>query len=398
VTDTAIDSRSPAALSEESVGVLPSQWITKAVAEGWVNAPKADPVPQVSVQPASLDLRLGSKAYRIRASFLSDQESVERKLADYTLDELDISHGAILEPNRPYLIPLLERLALPRFVRGRANPKSSTGRLDIFTRVITDRSHRFDDIEPGYRGPMFLEVVSRTFTIRVRTGLSLNQVRLVVGDARVPDDEMPRDRVLFSSRGAIAGKRLHIRQGLHLSLDLEGDQRGVVGYRARQNSHVLDLSKIDFYDPDDFWEPVRRERAGPRVVLEPEEFYLLLSAEAIRVPADLAGEMTPYASSSGELRTHYAGFFDPGFGHDPLGKFEGSRAALEVRAHDVPFVVEQEQFVCNLSFERMLERPTILYGQDVDSNYQAQHGALSKHFRLVQETEPQMSLWRDAAR
>lgn len=382
----------------DGVGVLPSQWLAKVIDEGVVKGGKANPIPASNVQPASLDLRLGDTAYRIRASFLSDEETVDKKLADYYLDEIDISAGAILEPNRPYLIPLEERLALPAFMQGRTNPKSSTGRLDIFTRVVTDRSHRFDQIEAGYRGRLYLEVVSRSFTVRVQSGLSLNQLRLVVGDPRIPDDEIPRKRVLFSSRRWLPASRVTVEDGLYLSLDLEGDERGVVGYRAKKNSRLLDLSQINHYEPDDFWEPVRRERDAPRVVLEPEEFYLLLSAEAIRIPAELAGEMTPYTAASGELRTHYAGFFDPGFGHDPMEKFKGSRAALEVRAHDVPFVVEQQQLVCRLSFERMLERPSILYGQDVGSNYQAQHGALSKHFRSAHDAEPQLSLWRDAER
>lgn len=379
--------------------MLPSQWLSKVIDEGVVKSDSARPIPPSNVQPASLDLRLGPTAYRIRASFLSDEETVEKKLADYYLDEVDLTSGAILEPNRPYLIPLEERLALPPFMHGRTNPKSSTGRLDIFTRVVTDRSHRFDDVAPGYRGRLYLEVVSRSFTVRVRAGLSLNQLRLVVGDARVADADIPRKQVLYSSRGWLPPHRVTVAGGLYLSLDLEGDERGVVGYRAKQNSGVLDLSQINHYDPDDFWEPVRRERGAPRVVLEPEEFYLLLSAEAIRIPAELAGEMTPFTAASGELRTHYAGFFDPGFGHDPLGRFKGSRAALEVRAHDVPFVVEQQQLVCSLSFERMLETPEILYGQDVKSNYQAQRGALSKHFRFARDDEPpQLSLWRDSER
>jgi len=383
---------------DDAVGVLPSQWIAKAVDAGIVTAPADDPVPHANVQPASLDLRLGPTAYRVRASFLSDQEPVESKLADYCLDELDLTSGAILEPNRPYLVPLVESLALPPTMRARANPKSSTGRLDIFTRVITDRSHRFDDVERGYDGPLYLEVVSRSFTVRVRAGLSLNQLRLVAGDPRVADSDIPRTRILFSDRGPIPERRLMIDDGLYLSLDLEGAAGGVVGYRARENSGVLDLSLVGHHEPEDFWEPVRRERAAPRVVLEPEKFYLLLSSEAIRVPAELAGEMTPYAAASGELRTHYAGFFDPGFGHDPRGEWHGSRAALEVRAHDVPFVVEQHQYVCKLSFERMLERPAILYGQDTGSNYQAQRGALSKHFKGAHDGATQLSLWRDAKR
>jgi dCTP deaminase len=376
-------------------GVLPAQWIENAIASGYVRTPKRHPIPPRNVQPASLDLRLGTKAYRIQASFLPDREAVETKLADYVLEEFDITDGAVLEPDCPYLIPLVEALALPDNVKARANPKSSTGRLDIFTRVISDRSLHFDDIRPGYRGPLFLEVVSRTFTVRVKAGLCLNQLRLVVGEPRVADAEVPRNQVLFTERGSVPDSRVPVRSGgLFLSLELEGDDDGVVGLRARRNSRLLDLSLTDHYIPEDFWDPVRRERSAPRVILEPEEFYLLLSAEAVRVPANFAAEMTAYDASSGELRTHYAGFFDPGFGQSADGSLKGSRAALEVRVHDVPFVVEQLQQVCQLTFERMLAEPSFLYGQELGSNYQAQQLTLSKHFRAPRRRDgDQLSLW-----
>jgi dCTP deaminase len=380
------------ALSPEAVGVLPAQWINKAIDSGVIKAPSKHSIPAVNVQPASLDLRLGRKAYRIRASFLPDRETVQAKLGDYVIAELDISRGAVLEPNCPYLIPLTERLELPEQMRARANPKSSTGRLDIFTRVVTDNSYHFDDIRPGYRGRLYLEVVSRTFTVRVHEGLSLNQLRLVVGEPRVSDDELSVERILFDERGSIPARRTVRNDGLYLSLDLDGDEDRVIGLRARRNSRLLDLSETDAYDPADFWEPVLRERNAPRVVLEPEEFYLLLSEQAVSVPPHLAAEMTPYAPASGELRTHYAGFFDPGFGYDPQHVLRGSRAALEVRAHDVPFVVEKYQPVCKLTFERMLEPPTYLYGQDRASNYQAQRLTLSKHFKFARRNG-QLSLW-----
>jgi dCTP deaminase len=382
-----------AALSERTPGVLPAQWIARAVDDGVVRAPADEPVPEGNIQPASLDLRLGPIAYRIRASFLSDREPVAQKLKEYTLEEFDIREGAILEPDCPYVIPLVEELALPPFLRAKTNPKSSTGRLDIFTRVITDRSYSFDEIRSGYQGRLYLEIVSRTFTVRVRAGLCVNQLRLSVGEPRVADDDIPP--VLFSANRPIPRSRHTVDDGLHLSLDLEGDDRGVVGLRAKRNSRLLDLSVTNHYEPEDFWEPVTREREGPRVVLEPEEFYLLLSREAVWIPPDFAAEMTPYAPASGELRTHYAGFFDPGFGQDPSGAFRGTRAALEVRAHDVPFMVEQHQQVCRLTFERMLESPTFLYGQELGSNYQAQRLTLSKHFRFPRpDLRSQLNLWR----
>jgi dCTP deaminase len=385
-------------LAVDACGVLPAQWIEKAIASGVVKAPKTDPIPGRNVQPASLDLRLGPRAFRIQASFLSDKEAVRSRLEDYALEEFDLTKGMVLEPNCPYLIPLVEQLVLPDSLRARANPKSSTGRLDIFTRVITDRSYQFDEIRAGYRGPLYLEVVSRTFTVRVHSGLSLNQLRLVAGQPRVSDDEVPRDHVLFNERGSVSEQRVLVdRGGLYLTLDLDSDASGIVGLRAKRNSHLLDLSLTDYYDAEDFWEPVRRDRGEPRVVLEPEEFYLLLSAEAVRIPADFAAEMTAYSAATGELRTHYAGFFDPGFGQDPNHSLKGSRAALEVRAHDVPFVVEQHQPVCQLTFERMLEAPAFLYGQELGSNYQAQRLTLSKHFRFPRrEDGDQLSLWTRA--
>ena len=236
-------------LDSGAVGVLPAQWIEKAIASGVIAAPQRDPIPTRNVQPASLDLRLGTKAYRIRASFLPDRETVKAKLGDYVLEEFDLTGGHVLEPNCPYLIPIVERLALPSFVKAKANPKSSTGRLDIFTRVITDRGHVFDEIASGYNGPLYLEVVSRTFTVRAHAGLSLNQLRLVVGRPHVQEDEVPRDRILFKDDVTVPGKRVSTDDsGVYLSLDLVGDADGIVGLRARRNSRLLDLSLTDHYD------------------------------------------------------------------------------------------------------------------------------------------------------
>ena len=326
------------------------------------------------------------------------------KLKDYLLDEIDLSDGAILEPDRPYLIPLQERLDLPDYMQGRANPKSSTGRVDVFTRVISDKSHRFDDIDAGYAGPLFLEVVSRSFTVRVREGMTLNQLRLSVGSTSVPDEELSREHsevqpiAIDMRRYKVAKDRLVLANGLFLTLDLHGVKDGVVGYRARRNSRVLDLTQLAAHQPRDFWDEVYREDDAPRLVLEPDAFYLLISAEAVRIPPDYAAEMSAYAESSGELRSHYAGFFDPGFGHDPSprragrGARTGTRAVLEVRARDVPFMVEQHQPVCRLTFERMSARPTLLYGQSTLSNYQGQDVVLSKHFERTYSFAGQMSL------
>ena len=364
-------------------GIYPSQWLQKAIAEGIVGSSKYR-IPETSVQPASVDLRLGERAYRLRCSFLPESQTVEEKLNDFTMGEVDLRDGAILERNRPYLIPLIEELHLPADIRARTNPRSSTGRLDIFTRVITDRSHKFDDVAAGYEGRLYLEVVSRSFTIKVQTELSLNQVRLMAGRALRSDEEILQyhrgEPILFSNGMPVPAEKLSLDAGLFLSLDLSGDEHGAVGYRAKKNSRLLDLSMLGHHDPVDFWEPVYAE-PGRRLVLEPEEFYLLLSNEAVSIPPTFAAEMNPYEPTSGELRTHYAGFFDPGFGYAHPGRTQGTRAVLEVRAHDVPFMVEHQQRVCKLGFESMLEPPSILYGQDIGSSYQQQELTLSKHFR-----------------
>lgn len=373
---------SPTTHPSPSGGVLPSQYLNHFVDTGVIDAGDFK-VPSENVQPASLDLRLGSVAHRIRCSFLPGALPVNTKLADLVVDRLDIRDGAILETNRPYLIPLLERLSLPTHVRGKANPKSSTGRLDVFTRVITDRGHRFDEIPPGYEGPLYLEVVPLSFTVKVRQGLALNQLRLQSGETRLSDHEVSQKQ---SDEGLVyrAGKRVDSKQfpiagGVFLGLDLKG-QEGRVGYRAKDYTPLLDMEVPGGLNVQEYWEEVYSE-AGHRVVLAPERFYLLLSEDAVSIPPDVAGEMTAFDPTSGELRTHYAGFFDPGFGYDPEGHFFGSRAALEVRAHDVPFMIEHGQRVCKLTFERMLEPPDVLYGEAVGSSYQGQEETLSRHFR-----------------
>jgi dCTP deaminase len=336
------------------------------------------------VQPGSLDLRLGEVAYRIRCSFLPGRQTVDRKVKELIIDELNLHRdGAVLETNRPYLIPLKERLSLPAAVRGKANPKSSTGRADVFTRVITDYSHRFDEIAPGYEGQLYLEVVPLSFAIRVREDLCLNQLRLSVGRTILGDDELRGfhgdQPLLFKDGRPVPAQRLALADGMFLSLDLRGDAGGRVGYRARDTAPLLDMTAPRPVEQEPYWEPVIRED-GDRIVLTPQKFYLLMSDEAVSIPPSLAAEMTAYDPTSGELRTHYAGFFDPGFGFDPKGEFMGSRAALEVRAHDVPFMIEHRQRVCKLTFERMLEAPETLYGQGIGSSYQRQEDTLGKHF------------------
>jgi dCTP deaminase len=364
-------------------GVLPAQRLREAIAEEWIAA-GAWRIPHESVQPASVDLRLGERAWALRCSFLPDSHStVEQKVEDLAFEQVDLRDGATLERDRPYLVPLIEELRLPEHVRAKTNPKSSTGRLDVFTRVLTDRSHRFDEIAAGYQGKLYLEVVPRTFAIRVQTGLALNQVRLADGDGRLDDKQLrnlhEQTPLLFRDAAPLADSSLSLGDGLFLSLDASGGPTSTVGYRAKKNSLPIDLTKVGSLRWQDYWEPVHPE-AKQRIVLEPEVFYLLLSAEGVSIPPSYAAEMLAYDPTAGELRTHYAGFFDPGFGFSRAGEPGGSRAALEVRARDVSFMVEHGQPVCKLAFERMAEQPDVLYGTDVGSNYQGQQTMLSKHF------------------
>lgn len=384
--------RAALGLPGDAHGVLPSQYLERAVELGIIDAGEYR-IPRGSIQPASMDLRLGEVAYRIRCSFLPDTRPVEVKLKEFVVDELDLRRdGAVLETERPYLIPLVEELNLPLDVGGKANPKSSTGRLDVFTRVITDRSFRFDEIRPGYQGHLYLEVVPLSFTVRVRQGLALNQLRLSLGRSRLTDEEIHdlhgETPLLYRDGRPLPEQELATSDGLFLGLDLRGEGSGRVGYRAKEYAPPLDMGGIERYDWEDYWDPVLHED-GDRIVLAPGRFYLLLSEEAVRIPPGLAAEMAAYDPTSGELRTHYAGFFDPGFGFDREGRFHGSRAALEVRAHDVPFMIEHRQRVCKLAFERMVEEPAVLYGESIGSSYQGQTDTLGKHFKRPAPQEAQ---------
>jgi dCTP deaminase len=373
-------------LGEGTHGVLPSQLLTQAVGAGWLRA--KDEIPPANIQPASLDLRLSSPAYRVRCSFLPGGKTVEERLKELVVDELDLTdEGAVLETGRPYVVPLAESLRLPSFVRGKANPKSSTGRLDVFCRLVTDGGPRFDEVAAGYQGPLWLEVVPLSFAVRAREGLALNQLRLMVGRARVSDAELRelhnRSPLVYLDGHPAGQDELALDEGLFLSVDLQGAGPGALGYRAKEHTFALDLGGQGQHNVDHYWEKALTEDDG-RIVLAPERFYLLLSRESVSIPPGLACEMTAYDPTSGELRAHYAGFFDPGFGYDRDGRLVGSRAALEVRAHDVPFLVEHGQRLCKLTFEHMVTAPDKLYGDEVGSSYQGQTGTLSKHF-----TKPQ---------
>jgi dCTP deaminase len=369
--------------AHERRGVLPNHQLEEAIRQGAIGVASGE-VPKENIQPASVDLRLGPWAYQMQCSFLPAGQLVEERLKSLIIDKISLrKDGAVLAPGQPYLIPLKEELDLPEMIRAKANPKSSTGRADVFTRVITDRSHRFDEIEPGYRGRLYLEVVPLSFPVRVAEDLTLNQLRLTRGQdpVQLTDREVAdyhrRTRLLTAEGQPI--HKLQLGNGLFLGLDLRGDNGRYVGYKAKGSPPLLDLRAPRKADPDRYWDRVRSE-PGNRIVLQPRAFYLLMSYEAVTIPPDLAAEMTAYDPTSGELRTHYAGFFDPGFGYDRDGEFQGSTAALEVRAHDVPFMIEDRQPVCKLTFERMAEEPSQLYGDAIGSNYQRQTETLGKHF------------------
>lgn len=339
-------------------------------------------IPAKHVQPASLDLTLGDVAYRLRCSFLPGTRAVRDKLTEYGMGELDLTgEGSVLEVDRPYLIPLNERVRLEPGLRGRTNPRSSTGRLDVFTRVITDQGAHFDEVRDGYVGELFLEVVPMSFPVRVRSGIRLNQLRLVSGKARLTDEQLielgSREPLVYPGASSDPHDDVRVADGLFLSVDLRGDGRKFVGYRAKGSTGLIDLSKEHAYQVADFWERV--EARDGRLILDDGAFYLLVSRERVRIPPDYAAEMAAYDPTSGELRTHYAGFFDPGFG-DVVGDAPGTPAVLEVRAHDVPFALEHGQRLCKLTFERMSSRPEELYGTDMGSRYQRQYLTLSRPF------------------
>ncbi|MEM9278526.1 MAG: 2'-deoxycytidine 5'-triphosphate deaminase [Pseudomonadota bacterium] len=362
---------------KRQTGILPDQAIAKLHADGRLVS--ASELNSDQIQPASLDLRLGTKAYRIRASFLPGKDcTVEQKLERFKLHELDLENGAILETGCVYLVPLLESADLPSDISASANPKSSTGRLDIFTRVIVDHSQAFDQIPSGYSGPLYLEISPSTFPVVVRTGSRLSQIRFRNGHTMLNDEEL---LALHNHETLVATAEPNIHnQGIGLSIDLSGDENGLVGYRGKRHTGLVDVDKKAANEVLDFWEPIYNHGTSD-LVLDPDEFYILVSQEAVHVPPLYAAEMVPFDPLVGEFRVHYAGFFDPGFGHVHAGGL-GARGVLEVRSHEVPFILEHGQLVGRLVYEHMLEKPGKLYGTDLGSNYQAQGLKLSKHFKV----------------
>ncbi|SFJ89296.1 dCTP deaminase [Pseudovibrio ascidiaceicola] len=359
-------------------GILPAKAIEAMFASGAI---KADRVPdEDQIQPASLDLRLGVKAWRVRASFLPGPDAkVEDKLEKLILHEIDLSKGAVLETNCVYIVRLQEALNLPTEQSATANPKSSTGRIDVFTRVITDQGRAFDRVEAGYKGPLYAEISPKTFPVLVREGSRLSQIRFRNGETIINDEDLTE---VHNQHTLVSGGKDEdaINNGVQVSIDLKGSGKdSLIGYRAKRHTGVIDVDRKDAQDPEDFWEPLYN-RGDATLILDPNEFYILVSQEAVHVPPQYAAEMVPFDPLVGEFRVHYAGFFDPGFGHSTVGG-TGSRAVLEVRSHDVPFIVEHGQTVGRLVYEHMEEVPETLYGEGIGSNYQGQALKLSKHFK-----------------
>lgn len=359
-------------------GILPERVIRGMFAADEISS--AEPPVTGQIQPASLDLRLGPVAYRVRASFLPGPAiKVADRLEQLKLHTVDLADGAVLETGCVYIVPLQESLALRPDISATANPKSSTGRLDVFTRVITDNGLAFDTVPAGYTGPLYAEISPLTFPILVRTGSRLSQIRFRRGQSLIPDEDL---EAIHKSHTLMSGGNERIGGGVQLSIDLEGSGPGsLIGYRAKHHSGLIDVDKVAAQDPLDFWEPIHRRNTA-ELILDPDAFYILVSQEAVHVPPDYAAEMVPFDPLVGEFRVHYAGFFDPGFGHAGAGGI-GSRAVLEVRSHDVPFIVEHGQTIGRLVYEHMAERPETLYGEGIGSNYQGQALKLSKHFRAA---------------
>ncbi len=360
--------------SQSKHGILPAASVRALASAGHIK-PEAG-FDQYQVQPASLDLRLGKTAYRVRASFLPGaSQTVSEKLEHLSLHQFELGDGAVLETGCVYIVPLMESLDLPDHISAAANPKSSTGRLDVFTRVIADNSQEFDKITNGYSGPLYAEISPRTFSILVRTRSRLSQIRFRSGKPETSDELI---RQLHSVDPLITCGNVNIDKGLALTVDLHRQQPDMpVGFRAKRHAGLIDVDKKNACEVLDYWEPIWSQG---ELVLDPDQFYVLASKEAVRVPPNFAAEMVPFNPLVGEFRVHYAGFFDPGFGHESGGG-EGARAVLEVRSHEVPFILEDSQIIGHLIYERLTETPEQVYGQEIGSNYQRQGLKLSKHFR-----------------
>ncbi len=367
---------------KRTTGTIPSQMLEALAEQGAITAAK--PFAEKQIQPASFDLRLGPVAYRVQASFLpAGRTTVQGKIAKLAMDEIDLTRPVFFERGCVYVVPLLEELRLPRDVYGKANPRSTTGRLDIFVRLITDYGTEFDRVIPGYTGKLYAEIVPRTFGVILQEGLRLNQLRLLRGRHKQGDPTLSRlneeEPLVYNESGL--PEEPNIEAGLRLSLDLQGKGGSdIVGYKAKRHAPALDFQKVDHYDPLDFWDPMYASRVTKGLVLNPGDFYIFASKERVCVPPDFAAELVPFDAALGEFRIHYAGFFDPGFGYGG-DVVKGAASVLEVRSHDIPFLVDDGQMVGRLVFEPLIDRPDKIYGAQLGSSYQLQNLALSRQFK-----------------
>jgi dCTP deaminase len=365
---------------ERTTGILPSQSIRELIAKGRIVGNRA--ITEEQIQPASLDLRLGDIAHRVQASFLPGPGGkVEARVKELRMARVDLTSAAVFEKGCVYIVPLLEELDLPRDISGKANPKSTTGRLDVFVRLITDDGVEFERVPPGYKGRLYAEIVSRTFTVAVRAGMRLNQLRFVRGNPVSSDSRIRRldEEENLTYMDEESPVKASVDRGLRITVNLEGASADeVIAYKARKHAPAIELDRINYYAPEEFWEA--RKHGSNRLILEPGDFYILASKERVRVPPEFAAEMVPFDPSVGEFRIHYAGFFDPGFGYGS-SDIKGTRAVLEVRAHEVPFLIEHEQFVGRLTYMPLLSKPEKIYGLQIGSSYQQQALTLSKQFR-----------------
>ncbi|MFQ5579551.1 MAG: 2'-deoxycytidine 5'-triphosphate deaminase [Nitrospiria bacterium] len=363
-------------------GVLPVQNIKALIEAGHIHS--KHPISEDQIQPSSIDLRLGAVAYRVRASFLTGKHApVAKKIETLQMHQIDLRKSAVLEKGCVYIVPLMEEFRLPQRISAKANPKSTTGRLDVFTRLISDYGMEFERVEAGYKGRLYVEIVPRTFSIVVREGTKLNQLRFFKGSDTPPTDykldKLDKEETLVYLPDGRPIDPL-ISEGIRISIDLKGRHGSeIIGYKAKQHAPLIDLSQINYYDPLEFWEPIMRSK-GRSLVLNPDDFYILISMEKIRIPPDYAAEMVAYDPSVGEFRIHYAGFFDPGFGYGD-NDIEGTPAVLEVRSHEIPFLLEDGQVVGRLIYERLLSQPEKIYGVGIGSSYQCQALSLSKQFK-----------------
>mgnify|MGYP001238855205 FL=1 len=355
------------------MGVLPSQSISKLILKKIIFADNE--IEKGQIQPASLDLRLGNVAWRVRASFLTGKDkNVSDLLDEFKMHQIDMKEGAVLEKGCVYLVPIEENLRLPADLSAIANAKSSTGRLDLLTRIITNKGTEFDRIPAGYNGQLFVEICPRSFSVLVRPGMRLNQIRFRQGQAILADEEL----LELHKKEKLIDSAPKIDAGLGFSVDLQPEKGSLVGYQAKPHTGIIDLDNVKTYKREDFWQEVHSSNS--KIILDPDAFYILVSRESVHIPPAYAAEMAPYLAMVGEFRVHYAGFFDPGFGHANAGG-SGSRGVLEVRCHEAPFVLEHGQIVGRLVYEQMAEIPKELYGENIKSNYQGQGLKLSKHFK-----------------